>query len=274
MSLFFASLNSGSNGNCYYVGNETEAVLIDAGISCKETEKRMASLGLSLKNVKGIFVSHEHIDHVKGIEVLSKKYNLPVHINEKTLKGGSHFIPNHSAIFFNSGDTIKVGELLIHSFSKMHDAADPVSFTIEHNGLRIGVMTDIGTVCENVIGHFKLCDAVILESNYDSKMLENGKYPYLLKKRISGECVHLSNEQAYALYAIHRSERLSHLMLGHLSQENNHPSVVEQLFKQNDFGVTISVASRHKPSGVFSIGIEANKKAASTSVMQLDMFSK
>ena len=274
MSLFFASLNSGSNGNCYYVGNENEAVLIDAGISCKETEKRMVTLGLSLKKVKGIFVSHEHIDHVKGIEVICQKHNIPVYVNEKTLKCGSHFISKSTVNIFTSGDIIKVGELLIHSFSKMHDAAEPVSFAIEHKGLRVGVMTDIGTVCENVINHFKLCDAVILESNYDADMLEKGKYPYLLKKRISGEHGHLSNGQAFDLYTNHRSERLLHLMLGHLSQENNDPSIVKQLFQQHDARVAISVASRHKPTGVFSIGIDPNKKAAPTSVMQLDIFSR
>jgi phosphoribosyl 1,2-cyclic phosphodiesterase len=272
MSFFFASLNSGSNGNCYCVGNKNDIVLIDGGISCKETEKRMLSIGLSLKKVKAVFVSHEHIDHVKGIEVLAQKHHIPVYLNEKTLKGAGNFIPKPSVKLFASGETIQIGELLIHSFSKMHDAADPISFVVEHNGLRIGVMTDIGKLCDNVINHFKQCNAVLLESNYDSNMLENGKYPYMLKKRISGDFGHLSNEQALDLFLNHKSQSLSHLMLGHLSQENNHPSLVQYLFSKNSVNTKISVASRLQPSEIIMIEEDGNKKAAPNSMMQLDLF--
>lgn len=273
MSFFFASLNSGSNGNCYCVGNENDIVLIDGGISCKETEKRMSSIGLSMKKIRAVFVSHEHIDHVKGIEVLSKKYNIPIYLNEKTLKGASHFIPKSSTKLFSSGETTPIGDLLIHSFSKMHDAADPISFVVEHKGLRIGVMTDIGKPCDNVINHFKLCDAVLLESNYDSNMLENGKYPYMLKKRISGDFGHLSNEQALDLFLTHQSESLSNLMLGHLSQENNHPALVQELFSKNSANAKISVASRQQASEIIIVGNDGNKKAAPNSMMQLDLFN-
>jgi phosphoribosyl 1,2-cyclic phosphodiesterase len=272
MSFFFASLNSGSNGNCYCVGNDTDIVLIDGGISCKETEKRMSSIGLSLKKVKAVFVSHEHIDHVKGIEVLSQKHNIPVFLNEKTLMGASNFIPKNAAKLFITGETISIGELLVHTFSKKHDASDPISFVVEYKGLRIGVMTDIGSICENVTHHFQLCDAVILESNYDDELLEKGKYPYLLKKRISGDHGHLSNEQALDLFVKHRSARLSHLMLGHLSQENNHPSIVHDLFSKNSTNTHISVASRKEASGIIVLGNETHKKAAPNSLMQLDLF--
>jgi phosphoribosyl 1,2-cyclic phosphodiesterase len=273
MAFFFASLNSGSNGNCYCVGNENDIILIDGGISWKETEKRMLQIGLSIKKVKAVFVSHEHIDHVKGIEVLVKKYNIPVHVNEKTLKGAGNFIPKSAAQLFTSGETIQIGALLVHSFSKMHDAADPISFVVEHQGLRIGVMTDIGKPCDNVINHFKQCNAVLLESNYDSNMLDNGKYPYLLKKRISGDFGHLSNEQALDLFLTHKSKSLSHLMLGHLSQENNHPSIVQDLFTKNSVSTKISVASRQHPSEIIMVSENDNKKAAPNSMMQLDLFN-
>jgi phosphoribosyl 1,2-cyclic phosphodiesterase len=273
MPLFFASLNSGSNGNCYYVGNANEAVLIDAGISCKEFEKRMAKLNLSLKKVKGIFISHEHIDHIKGVEMIAKKHGISIHVNEKTLKGAGNMIPHDSVNLFKSGDTIKIGELLIHSFSKMHDAADPVSFTIEHIGYRIGVMTDIGKVCDNTINHFNTCNAVFLEANYDDEMLEKGKYPYLLKKRISGDFGHLSNDQALILFNGHRSQQLSHLLLAHLSKENNSPAIVKALFEKHALNTSIHIASRDEPTGIFCIGPDEHKKAAPTPVMQLDLFS-
>ena len=128
MSLFVASLNSGSNGNCYYVGNDQEAVLVDAGISCRETERRMRRLGLNLSNVKAIFISHEHGDHIRGVEVLSRRYQVPVYITEKTLaytKVDASLV-NH----FGTHESITIGGLSVKAFPKFHDAVDPHSFTI------------------------------------------------------------------------------------------------------------------------------------------------
>src|SRR5450631_974468 len=124
MSLFITSLNSGSNGNCYYVGNGREAVLIDAGISCRETEKRMKQLGLSMKNVKAIFVSHEHTDHIKGVSTLANKYSLPVYISGITAKHGPGLI-KHLTKTFTANKPVSVGELSVTAFTKQHDAADP-----------------------------------------------------------------------------------------------------------------------------------------------------
>ena len=212
MSLNFTSLNSGSNGNCYYVGTKTDAVLIDAGLSCREIEKRMKQLGLSMKTVKAIFVSHEHGDHIKGVSTLANKYNLPVYITSKTAKYGPRLI-GHLSKTFTANETVLIGDLLIKPFSKKHDAADPHSFTISYNEITVGVFTDIGKVCEEVIRHFKLCHAVFLESNYDAMMLENGRYPLHLKNRIRGGEGHLSNKEALDLFITHRSPFLSHLLL-------------------------------------------------------------
>jgi phosphoribosyl 1,2-cyclic phosphodiesterase len=253
MSLFIASLNSGSNGNCYYVGSEREAVLIDAGISCRETEKRMKRLGLPLENVKAIFISHEHSDHIRGLPVLSKKYRLPVYITAGTLLHGRLSDQLLSVQSFCANETIPIGELDVHAFSKAHDAADPHSFTITRNGIRIGVFTDIGITCENLITHFRQCHAAFLEANYDEEMLVQSRYPYFLKKRISGGKGHLSNKQALELFTSHRPDFMSHLLLSHLSQENNSPQLVQDLFAGHAGRTTVTVASRYQESAVFHI---------------------
>src|SRR3954469_1092284 len=122
MSLFIASLNSGSNGNCYYTGNGREAVLVDAGISCRETEKRMAKLGLSMEQVRAIFISHEHSDHISGLPVLAKKYRLPVYISHATLRNSGMTLPEELVRHFDAAP-ISIGELRVTAFEKLHDAA-------------------------------------------------------------------------------------------------------------------------------------------------------
>jgi phosphoribosyl 1,2-cyclic phosphodiesterase len=135
MSLFIAALNSGSNGNCYYIGNEREAVLVDAGISCRETERRMKRLGLSMQKVRAIFVSHEHSDHINGVTVLSKKYNLPVYITQGTLNNCSLVLDEQKTFSFAAYQAVHVGELMVSAFPKFHDAAHPHSFMIECRGI-------------------------------------------------------------------------------------------------------------------------------------------
>ncbi|MEO8762135.1 MAG: MBL fold metallo-hydrolase, partial [Bacteroidia bacterium] len=174
MSLYIASLNSGSNGNCYYIGNDTEAVLIDAGISCRETEKRMNRLGLAIEKVKAIFISHEHSDHINGLEVLSKKYQLPVYITEKTLQNSRLSLSEKLINSFTAHTPINIGKLCINSFPKRHDAIDAHSFTVVGNGVNIGILTDIGSVCKHVKESFSQCHAVFLEANYDEQMLDEG----------------------------------------------------------------------------------------------------
>lgn len=253
MSLFITSLNSGSNGNCYYIGNKQEAVLIDAGISCRETERRMTHLGLSMDKVKAIFISHEHGDHIRGVAVLSKKYKLPVYITEGTLKNSSLRIAEELIHSFTAEETISIGELEITPFVKFHDAEDPHSFIVEGNGTRIGVLTDIGSPCDHVIRHFKKCHAAFLEANYDDEMLEKGRYPYYLKQRIRGGKGHLSNKQALEIFNEHRPEYMSHLLLAHLSKNNNCPELVYKLFTRHAGKTHVVVASRYEETSVFHI---------------------
>jgi len=253
MTLFIASLNSGSNGNCYYIGNEEEAVLIDAGLSCRETERRMRRLGLSLDRVKAIFISHEHDDHIRGLEILSRRYQLPVYISGPTLEQ-CRFPPDPPLVkSFLPGEPVMIGGLNVLAFSKSHDASDPYSFVVSSATVRIGVFTDIGVVCDNLIRHFTQCHAAFLETNYDEEMLENGRYPWPLKNRIRGGHGHLSNRQALHLFAAYRPPFMSHLLLAHLSQDNNRPELAQALFEAQAGGTTIIVASRYAESEVYAI---------------------
>ncbi|MBS1528357.1 MAG: MBL fold metallo-hydrolase [Bacteroidetes bacterium] len=253
MALFTASLNSGSNGNCYYIGNEQEAVLIDAGISCRETERRMKRLGLAMQKVKAIFVSHEHSDHINGITVLSKKYKLPVYITPATLQNSGLQLEHHLVISFKAYEPVTIGNITISAFPKFHDAAHAHSFVLTCNGVNIGVFTDIGMACKHVTDHFAKCHAAFLETNYDEEMLRNGRYPYHLKRRISGGLGHLSNRQALDVFNNYRSPSLSHLFLSHLSQDNNRPDLVHELFSKHANGTEIVVASRHAETQVYYI---------------------
>jgi len=262
MPLQIASLNSGSNANCYYVGNDKEAILIDAGLSCRETEKRMKRLGLDIGSVKAVFISHEHADHIAGLPILSKKYRLPVYITNHTLQNCGFEIERELVYSFIHCEPVSIGELSIIPFTKSHDAEDPHSFIISNNTVHIGVITDIGYACKQVIKHFKLCDAVFLESNYCEKMLTNGTYPINLKRRISSRKGHLSNDQALTLFLKHKPQNLQLLILSHLSQNNNHPEIVSKMFSAHAAGVKIVIASRHKETELFSIERNYIVKAA------------
>lgn len=253
MALYITSLNSGSNGNCYYVGNEHDAVLVDAGISCKEIEKRMGNLGLAMSHVKALFISHEHTDHIRGASVLSRKYKMPVYITPETLRNGGMHIEKSLQHTFKANEAVAVGSLAVIPFAKDHDAADPYSFRVAYNGISIGVITDIGKVCERVVHHFRQCHACFLEANYDEKMLEEGGYPIFLKNRIRGGHGHISNTQALELFLKHKPQFMSHLLLSHLSKHNNCPKLVEDMFRKHAGTTNIIVASRYNETEVFTI---------------------
>src|SRR3954447_13681332 len=171
MSLYIASLNSGSNGNCYYIGNEDEAIFIDAGLSCRETEQRMNRLNLPISKIKAIFISHEHDDHIKGVETLSRKFQIPVYITNDTLSNSRIKLKGENIASFEKFTPVVIGNISITAFPKFHDAINPHSFFITCNQVHVGVFTDLGRVCKDVISHFQKCHAAFPESNYDEHML-------------------------------------------------------------------------------------------------------
>jgi phosphoribosyl 1,2-cyclic phosphodiesterase len=253
MTLYIASLNSGSNGNCYYIGNSRESVLIDAGIPCRETERRMRRLGLSMSTVKAIFISHEHDDHIRGLEVLSKRYQLPVYISENTRQQLRLSLEPKLVVQLDPRKPVTTGALTVTPFPKTHDASDPCSFVVSSPTVRIGIFTDLGVVCEQLIHHFRQCHAAFLETNYDEQLLDKGRYPHFLKARIRGGFGHLSNDQALDLFIRHRPAFMSHLFPSHLSRDNNRPELVRELFEKEARGTKIVIASRDQETELYAI---------------------
>ncbi|MFN0274851.1 MAG: MBL fold metallo-hydrolase [Chitinophagales bacterium] len=258
MSIFIASINSGSNANCYYIGNKNEAVLIDAGLSCRETVKRIKRLGLDMQKVKAVFISHEHADHISGIATLHKRFRLPVYITPGTLANSNLVLQPDLILPFQKNKPIGIGNLRVTPFFKSHDANDPHSFMISSNGLHVGVITDIGHASGQVINCFRQCHAVFLEANYCENMLAKGQYPPALKKRISSDKGHLSNTQALELFLKHKSEKLQLLILSHLSKNNNTPELVKELFTKHAGNVKIVIAGRYSETNVFAITHDEN----------------
>lgn len=275
MSLFVASLNSGSNGNCYYIANQDEAILVDAGLSCRETEKRLRRLGLSLENIKAIFITHEHSDHIHGIPSIIKKHKIPVYITTSTLLKSQ--LKNTEAYDFKAYEPIAIGKLMVRAFPVLHDASDPHNFIISNETVNVGVFTDIGNLTDHVIQNFKQCHAAFLESNYDIELLETGRYPQALINRIKGGYGHISNNQAAQLFTEHGPEYMSHLFLGHLSRNNNSPEIVKNLFNSIARPTEIIIASRYKETKLYSIhGSSKNKNSqfysGVISPVQLELF--
>ncbi len=224
-----SALASGSNGNCFYINNGDSSIIVDSGISCKQVEKRLNYLGEDPNKIKGIFVTHEHHDHVKGVDVLSRKYNIPIFATRGTINN-SLVCSNEELINeIKNDEIIKLAGLEIEAFSKPHDAADPVSFAIR-NGKMISILTDIGHASKNVIGAVENSDFLVIETNHDLKMLQEGPYPYFLKRRIEGEVGHFSNFNSAACVLEHSRPKLKNVMLAHLSEINNTPQLAFQTF--------------------------------------------
>jgi phosphoribosyl 1,2-cyclic phosphodiesterase len=213
----------------------------------------MQRLGLTMDKVKAIFISHEHSDHIAGLPVLSKKYQLPVYITTGTLQHGQLDLQQDLVKPFKAYQAVQVGGLSVIAFPKFHDAKDPHSFVVTSTTVRVGIFTDIGKPCDHLIHHFKHCHAAFLETNYDEAMLQNGRYPIFLKNRIRGGEGHLSNTQALELFTTHRPSYMSHLLLSHLSKDNNDPQLVQNLFDQHTTHTKIVVASRFVETPVFYI---------------------
>jgi len=246
------ALASGSNGNCYYIGNNQEAVLIDAGLSFKQILKRMETKALDPKKIKALFITHEHGDHVRGARVTGKKLDVPVYMTVGTYNSAFRTWKPLSFLAVRDNDPVTIGSLTIFPISKNHDAAEPTSFRVESNGLNIGVFTDIGSPCDNVKNHLKQCHALFLETNYDYQMLKEGPYPYHLKVRIDSTVGHLSNLQAFELLNEHAHPQLQCVFLSHLSAENNRPELALSQFKSMEDRFLVKLTDRFAASEIFT----------------------
>ena len=222
--LSVCMLASGSRGNAIFVSSGSTSILVDAGLSGIEIERRLESRGLCPENLDAILVSHEHADHIQGVGVLSRRYNLPVYVNPKTGKAAASQLGNvHDLKNFECGSTFMIKDLAIHPFSISHDAEDPAGFTINQDGTKIGIATDLGIATSMVKEHLKGCALLILEANHDADMLINGPYPWFLKQRIKSRTGHLSNEASKNLLKQVQHDQLKYVMLAHLSEINNTP---------------------------------------------------
>lgn len=248
------NLASGSNGNCYYVGTGSAAVIVDAGVYHSRLVERMDKAGLDISKIRAIFVSHEHHDHVGGARVISKRLMVPVYATPHTF---SAIHKRHQPADFRPlehDSVVDIEGIRVWTFPKSHDAADPVSFRIEAGGHSIGVMTDIGVVDERVRSHFSMCDACFLESNYDLQMLRTGPYPYYLRQRVESDRGHLSNDQAVELVSGYAGDNLSHIVLSHISADNNTSEKVLEAFAGLSGKYNISLASRYECGPVIRLG--------------------
>ncbi|MCY1723562.1 MBL fold metallo-hydrolase [Prolixibacteraceae bacterium Z1-6] len=251
--LEICAIASGSNGNCYYVGNNTDAILIDAGLSGKQIINRMTETGLDPAKIKAVFITHEHGDHMRGARGISKKLQVPIYITAKTYNSAYKNMRPDYPKYFSPNEEIQVGEFTVYPVQKKHDAAEPCSFRIQYNNKNIGVFTDIGEPCENVKTHISKCDGLFLESNYDDKMLWEGVYPYFLKQRVASEVGHLSNDQAFELLEEHTNGNLQCVFLSHISKENNTPEKAMERMESLTSRFEVKVAPRYEASDIYKI---------------------
>lgn len=258
------SIASGSSGNCIYVGSERTHLLIDTGISGKKVEFGLNSLDLTTKDLDGIFITHEHSDHIKGLGVIARKCQVPIYATPGTIRAmekDASLGKMPEGIFhpIEADEDFFLGDMKLHPFRISHDAAEPVGYRVEHGQSRVAVATDMGKYNEYTVRQLSNLDALLLESNHDVRMLQVGAYPYYLKQRILGEKGHLSNESAGQLLCRILHDHLKAVLLGHLSKENNYEALAyetvcaevtmgENEYKAGDFN--IAVASRDRVSDV------------------------
>ena len=220
-SLAVCTLASGSKGNATYISDGQTSILVDAGLSGIEIQRRLTSRDLAPEDLDAIMVTHEHSDHTRGVGILSRRYKLPVYIYPKTLKACPGLGNLYDTRPFECGTTFQVNNLTVHPFAISHDAEDPAGFTIGQNGVTIGIATDLGIATAMVRQHLKRCALLLLEANHDLTMLETGPYPWPLKQRIRGRTGHLSNPDSKTLLEELQHDNLQHVILGHLSEINN-----------------------------------------------------
>lgn len=251
---YICSIASGSNGNAYYIGTSTEGILIDCGISYRQLVGRARKVGIDLRKIKAVFVTHEHSDHVRGLRVFCQNFSIPCYMTRGTaLKCRPFYLPPQPPIAINYGDVTTIGAFRVHCFAKPHDVEEPCSFRVEVNDLSIGVFTDIGCTCPGLEEHLRLCHVAFLESNYDEDMLWAGKYPPHLKQRVASDKGHLSNAQAAQIVREVAPPYLHTIILSHLSADNNRPLIAHKAFADIAEYTNVMHASRYEAGQVFEV---------------------
>ncbi len=261
------SIASGSSGNCIYIGSDNTHILIDAGVSRKKIVEGLKRADLSLSDISAIFVTHEHIDHIKGIGVISRKEETPIYATAGTIEGirGTSSLGAVSEEVYhivNADQEMQIDDLCIHPFTISHDANEPVAYTVTSGNEKMSVITDLGKYDDYIVDNLKGSNSLLIEANHDIKMLQVGSYPYYLKQRILGDRGHLSNETSGRLLSDLLCDNLKNVMLGHLSKENNYEQLAYETvrleidlgdngYKASDFA--ISVAPRDVPSEIFEL---------------------
>ncbi len=249
-SLSVCVLASGSKGNAIYISDGNTAILVDAGLSGIEIQKRMTSAGLGMQSLKAIVVSHEHSDHVRGVGILARRYSLPVYITPATAAAAAAQLGRIDQLRpFEIGRTFKIEGLTIHPFATSHDADDSAGFTIAQNGHKIGIATDLGIATSMVKEHLRACSLLVIEANHDPAMLIQGPYPWPLKQRIKSRNGHLSNQDSGQLLSEIKHNGLCHVILAHLSETNNTPekallAVQQALDDQDRFQLHVACQER------------------------------
>ena len=258
----FCSLYSGSSGNSIFIASDNAKVLIDAGLAGKKIDDALKHIGEESSSIDGIFITHEHIDHIKGVGVLSRKYDIPIYANDNTwavMEKNIGKIKEHNIRIMDRRSSITINDLEIRSFNIPHDAIAPVGYTVSSAGKNASVVTDFGVFTEEIRDNIIDSNIILLESNHDVNMLRMGPYPYKLKLRVLGENGHLSNEDCgSAIVSLLKNDKKKQIVLGHLSGTNNHPDLAYQtvvdVLSANGIrpgdDVTLQLASRHNPSEI------------------------
>ena len=258
---------SGSCGNCYYLKNDNEAILIDAGVGIRRIKRIITEYGIKMGIVKAILITHDHADHVKNVGVISKEYNLDVYATEKVHTGIENSYMIKQKIASNHKKTIaveapfQIESFEITPFALPHDASENMGYCIHCNNEIFSIMTDVGAVTDNVKRFIKISNYLVIEANYDPEMLRVGRYPDILKNRITSGTGHLSNFQAANALSECFHENLKNVWLCHLSEENNHPELAKKTIETHlrSYGIIagkdfhLDVLRRKTPTGPFEL---------------------